>query len=274
MIMIDWRARMLTREYYCDAFTRDAAAIAALARRRLAAPVPSCPGWSVASLITHLAADVYATRVRQFQALPNEARLESFTDLGLPARFEAWVDGDRANPDLAPDGLIELFEETAATLGSLLRAADPGQPIKTWWAPQQNAAFLQRRMALETAIHRWDAQLAHNMIEPIDSDLAADGVDETLDIMVPARRGWAEQPRTGQGESYHLHRTDGAGEWIIRFPAGGPVVTREHARCDVAIRGNASDLFLFLWQRIPASRLEVHGDSALVDRYFELVPPD
>jgi hypothetical protein len=42
----------------------------------------------------------------------------------------------------------------------------------------------------------------------------------------------------------------------------------------VAVRGSASDLLLFLWRRIPADRLEVYGDAALLPRYFELVPPD
>src|SRR5690348_2923373 len=80
-------ASMLSRENYCDSFHENAAGIAVAARRGLTAPVPSCPGWSVASLITHLTADVYATRVRQFEALPEDARLESYADLKLPARF-------------------------------------------------------------------------------------------------------------------------------------------------------------------------------------------
>lgn len=76
------------------------------------------------------------------------------------------------------------------------------------------------------------------------------------------------------GETYHFHRTDGPGEWLVRFMPEGPVVTREHAKGDVAVRGIASDLFLFLWRRLPADRLEVFGDADLLSRYFELAPPD
>jgi hypothetical protein len=32
------------------------------------------------------------------------------------------------------------------------------------------------------------------------------------------------------------------------------------------------DLFLWLWGRIPADRLEVYGDASLLPRYRELVP--
>ena len=35
----------------------------------------------------------------------------------------------------------------------------------------------------------------------------------------------------------------------------------------------ASDLMLFLWQRLPADRLEVTGDRAVLANYFTLVPP-
>ena len=44
--------------------------------------------------------------------------------------------------------------------------------------------------------------------------------------------------------------------------------------CDVELTGTASDLLLFLWQRIPADQLdEVKGNRRVLDRYFTLVPP-
>jgi hypothetical protein len=38
----------------------------------------------------------------------------------------------------------------------------------------------------------------------------------------------------------------------------------------VEVRDTASDLYLFLWRRIPALQMEVVGDAALPDRYSEL----
>jgi hypothetical protein len=49
------------------------------------------------------------------------------------------------------------------------------------------------------------------------------------------------------------------------------VVTREHAKGDVAARGTASSLLLFLYGRVPADDLEVFGDAALLARWRELV---
>lgn len=60
----------------------------------------------------------------------------------------------------------------------------------------------------------------------------------------------------------------------MRFEGAGMEVRREDGRSDVTIWGSASDLLLFLWHRIPASRLEIVGDRSMVERYFEFVPHD
>jgi hypothetical protein len=48
---------------------------------------------------------------------------------------------------------------------------------------------------------------------------------------------------------------------------------REAAAFEAAARRTASDLALFLWQRPVTGRLDVRGDSSLLERYFVLVPP-
>ena len=60
----------------------------------------------------------------------------------------------------------------------------------------------------------------------------------------------------------HFHCTDADGEWLITRVGDDVVVTREHAKGDVAARGSASDLALFLWGRVGADQLEVFGDAA------------
>jgi uncharacterized protein (TIGR03083 family) len=126
-------------------------------------------------------------------------------------------------------------------------------------------------MAHETAVHRWDMEAAHGVAGPIDGDLARDGIDEVFDVMVPADRPDSEVP--AHGESYHFHRTDGPGEWAVQFEGSEVSVRHEHVKADVAVRGTASDLLLFLWRRIPPDDVEILGDRDVVQRYFELVPP-
>jgi hypothetical protein len=52
---------------------------------------------------------------------------------------------------------------------------------------------------------------------------------------------------------------------------GAYAVSREHAKGDVAARGSASDLLLFLWGRVSAERLEVFGDAELLARFRTVI---
>ena len=83
------------------------------------------------------------------------------------------------------------------------------------------------------------------------------------------------------GGSVHLHCTDTnspavdgsddrtavTGEWLVsRLDESGIAVTREHAKGDVAVRGRASDLLLWLWRR-DAGPVEILGGTAVADRF-------
>jgi uncharacterized protein (TIGR03083 family) len=147
--------------------------------------------------------------------------------------------------------------------------ATAGPDLALWsWTPDATSGFWARRQAHETAIHRYDAQLATGRTEPIEHALAVDGIDEFF-ALIPFWP-WADRVR-GAGETLHFHCTDGDGEWLARLGSEGLVVTREHAKGDVAARGSASDLLLFLYGRVPPDALEVFGDASLLTRWRETV---
>ncbi|NUR88674.1 MAG: hypothetical protein HOY71_31690, partial [Nonomuraea sp.] len=183
-----------------------------------------------------------------------------------------WPDPQHApNRGPVPDGMVDWFAEGAAALAGHFR-----QDATVWtWSAEQSVAFWRRIQAIEAALHRWDAQLAvTGSPEPLDAGLAADAVAQTFEVMAPARRAWRHAP-PGQGERYLLRQSDGPGRWAYAFQ--GDAVDRTETGA-VELTGTASDLALFLWQRIPwqrlpAERLAVKGDESLVDRYFTLVPP-
>jgi predicted lipid carrier protein YhbT len=89
--------------------------------------------------------------------------------------------------------------------------------------------------------------------------------------MIPAARQWGK-PIQGGGEVYHFHSVDGNGEWLVRFQGDEVTVRHMHGKGDVAVRGTLEDLFLWLWGRISADRLQVYGDTSLLERYRQLVP--
>lgn len=243
----------------------------AAARLGLDSPVSACSGWNVGSLMGHLGTVFthWNARVSRRHTPDPDPGPADFAS--LPG-FEAWHDAD-FSPDTMPDGVVEWMEQRAADLQATLAVVSPGEHVATWFEPDQTAGFVQRRMAQETTIHRWDAQSAQGEPDPIEPEVARDGIDEMMDVHVQARREW-EEPRASAGERYHFHATDGPGEWFVQFLPDRVEVRREHARGDIAIRGTASDLLLFLWGRIPAERLDIAGDASLAARWFELVPPD
>lgn len=234
----------------------ESAALVAVAHGDLAAPVPTCPGWTVGDLVVHTGV-IHQRLARSVQ-----------TRSTGPIRAEPHMATDPRRPDLAG-----WFEEVAAALVATLVEAGPEAEVWHWF-PGGTARVVIRRAAHETTVHRWDGENALGDADPIASDLAADGVDEVITALLP-HVIWSGGPPEGArptGETVHLHRTDGPGEWLLRFTPAGLEATREHAAGDVAVRGGASDLLLFLWGRASAERLEVPGDETLLDRWAELAP--
>lgn len=260
---------------YLQALRDDADALAAAASLGLSAAVPSCPGWSVADLVVHTGAvhraqaSIVATRAQE----PAGIRREMFDSVpGLLPWLEGSVlMGRESDLTAIPPGLIEWFTEGAALLVDALVAADPDEPVWSWSQDQRVRHYL-RMMPIETAVHRWDAQLAHGRETPIARPLAAEGIAHTFEVMMPMRRSRLEA-REGQGERYRFRCTDGPEAWEIHFAGEPEVIPGGEGRADVTLEGPASDLFLFLWHRVPATSLQLRGDEALIERYFELVPP-
>ena len=240
----------MEHEQYANAIRREGLALAAAARGAgVDADVPSCPEWKVGDLLGH---------VGRIHRWVTRILVDRATDRG-----KHWSE---AEPPPMEERLV-WFEQGVAPLADALVAAGP--KVELWtWTPDKTSGFWARRMANETAVHRYDAQLATGAPGPIERDLALDGIDEFFGL-IPFWP-WADRVR-GNGETLHFHCTDGAGEWLVRLGADGAVITPEHAKGDVAARGTASDLLLFLYGRVPAEDLEVFGDASLLGRWRELV---
>ena len=236
---------------YCHAIRREGHALAAAARAAgVDATVPSCPEWQVADLLGHV-----GRLHRWVSGIVEAGRLD-------PPEHH-W---SAAEPPAAGER-IEWFDAGVDIIADTMARADPTS-VAWSWTDDCTAGFWARRQANETAVHRWDAQSAAGTTEPIEHALAVDGIDEFFALIPFWRR---ESTLHSAGESIHLHCTDGEGEWMVRLAEQGVLVTREHAKGDVAMRAPASDLLLFLYGRVDRSTAEVFGDETLLDRWQELV---
>ncbi len=218
-----------------------AALAASAAAAGLDAPVPSCPGWTAEALVRHTGS-----------VLRMVARV---VETGGP------VDG-RSLPR-PPSGslVLQWFEEMARATVAALAAKDPGDELWNWADQPPLVSFWQRRMAHEVAMHAADAALAAGERPEIGPQLAADGIDELLSVLLPVKVVASGTDLSGVG-SLHVHCTDTEGEWLVAPGGAQVVVTRVHARGDAALRGPASDLLLRLCNRSGGG--EVVGDPSVL----------
>jgi len=220
-----------------SAFTRT------LMRGDADAQVPSCPEWTLRDLAKHVGGvQGFWTHV-----------LAEGTGRPKPA-FD-----DEPGPS-AGLWLVQI----GGFLVNELKAASADTKVWTWNPADQSAAFAARRMAHETAVHRFDAQMAIGKPEPIEPALAADGIEEIF-VMVDA---WPESGR-GEGQTLHLHSAEGD-EWLIAMNPDGLDIKREHAKGDLALRGAVSDLELVLYDRPPIGDVERFGDESVLDSWYRV----
>jgi uncharacterized protein (TIGR03083 family) len=238
---------------YVGLLRDDGAALVAAARVAPGAPVPSCPDWDMTGLVSHVSV------VHHWVA--------EIVRTGATERIKRTSGRDRP---VGTEATLAWYGEGLTDVIDVLERADPDHPVWNWFddgpAPTR---FWHRRMALETAAHRWDAQAAAGRPEPVEATLAVDGIDEYLGFVSRGRPG---QPIEGLNGSLHLHATDVEGEWSLDLAPDHIEHRREHSKADAALRGTASDLWLWLLNRqAPVSPpLELFGNRQIIEAWRQL----
>ena len=234
----------------------------------LDARVPSCPDWSAGDLLWHLGAEV-----QLFWATMAEGR----PDVGP----DTW--SEPARPDSAA-GLFDTFDDATTRLAAALADADATEAAWTW-STDRTMGFIGRRQAHEALIHRLDAELTADTVTGLDPALAADGVDEVLDVMYGGTPGWGSFT-PGEG----LVRFDVADAGVARWvrlgtfdgtdPDGGRTYTDEPdldvvpdpgTEPDAVVAGPAGPMDAWLWHRGDDAEITVTGDRAVYDRLAAIV---
>ena len=220
----------------------DAAAEAVLAHG-WTARVPGCPEWTLSDLVRHLAG------VQNFWAWIVRTRATDPSGYPEPTRHP--------DDELLGYGLVQ-----SAELEAVLAAADPADRVWTW-AQRKDVAFVLRRQAQEATVHAADAEDVLGRITPIPADVGLDGLDEWLEVMVPS--ALPDGPPDG-AHPVVFHAVDADAERTL-FPGTRPFPV-------AVLTGNAGDLLLAVWRRVPVEVLTVHGDPAQAAAMIGLVSLD
>ncbi|MGV9270488.1 maleylpyruvate isomerase N-terminal domain-containing protein [Kitasatospora sp. NPDC003701] len=240
----------------------------AAARTDLATPVPTCPDWRLRDLVLHTG------QVHRWAT--------AYVRHGHRAPLDA--DGERAAWGPAPSdaSLVDWFRAGHGALVEALAAAPADLDCWSFLPAPTPRAFWARRQAHETAVHRFDADAAAGAEGPgVAGGLALDGIDELLrGFMARSHaRVRSERPRTVLVRATDAAPADGPGEWLLTISRDPLAVSRRTAEdtevagpADLTLDGPARDLYLLLWNRLPAERndrVELSGDRALLDLWRE-----
>lgn len=225
-----------------------------------AAPVPTCPGWTVTNLVEHVGqtlnwvAEIVERRVTDPAELPTEvAELPA-----EPQDWPAWLTGAAARA-------------AEACSGEALEA-----PVFNAAADERTGAWFWLHSLLnEAVVHGYDAAAAAGHAYVVDADVAAGLITNHLTMLTAptwtARRPESATALRGAGEILRWHATDNTGDWHVeRHPDGARRQPADGA-ADVTVEGPARSLLLVLTRRVPLTgdHVTIDGDAELARRWVE-----
>ncbi|GEJ99513.1 maleylpyruvate isomerase family mycothiol-dependent enzyme [Streptomyces sp. 1-11] len=221
--------------------------------------VPTCPEWTLFDLAEHIG---------------DGRRAWAATVAAGPAPAKSAAEGAPAAPR-EREALTAWLAESTRQLLDALREAGPDRGCWTWWGASQSprtCGAVARHQLQQLAVHTYDAQITVGAPEPLPADVAVDGVEEFLYTCVATPSAWPHKPtafdfHAAEGHSWRL-TVDGDGARSTRIPAPGTTSAGADEGPDavgVSVRGTASELVLFVYDRIPVDSLRIEGDAGLFD---------
>ncbi|WP_033313109.1 maleylpyruvate isomerase family mycothiol-dependent enzyme [Streptomyces iakyrus] len=257
----------LAHDRYCDEIAHQITLLRQVVTSGadLSGTVPTCPDWSLEELVRHTGGALrwaeLMVRTRAAEEVPEEQ---------VPGVAGPEAVGDAASLDA---WLAESGEQIVATL------REAGPDAKVWsWAGIQSSGFWARRMTHEITVHRADAALAAGLPYDVAPEVAADAIDEWLQIVEYVQRTEPQDvvgELVGPGSSIHLHATDTGpdlnAEWVVELTEDGVRRRRGHEKATVALRGPLTFVLLAFYRRLPldAKELEVLGERELLEFWLE-----
>ncbi|AKK26069.1 maleylpyruvate isomerase family mycothiol-dependent enzyme [Mycobacterium sp. EPa45] len=243
---------MVTTNAVLDVIARDGRALVAAAASEWARPVPDCPDWDAAGLVRHTGG-ILAWMAR----IVETGERTSFRSLPPPpeedAELAAWF--------------LENLERTL----TVMRNGDPDRTVWTFSSlGDHRASWWWRRLGVEMAIHRWDAEYAVAIADgptprPLDSAVAMAGIEEFVAEFLP---GLLAQPAAERPSgTLRLHITDVMTDrWLDLDDQGTDLIGPTEV--DTTVRGTASAVLLWLTNR--HTDAVVAGDRSLLDAWTAL----
>lgn len=227
-----------------------------------------CQGWTPLHVVAHVATGDQMTRGIVMDAIGT-----SREGLDLPVDF---ADRQRrfkglltAEPrDIKALARRESEQSVAAVIDAIEKA--PHVIVTMPVGPVPLSAVRALRLN-EYIIHGHDLTPAIGRTIPTPEWFIERALADSIGLMP---RLHPRSPHKGKAASFHVHRTDGEGEWTLRIDGRQAMVEPGHGKADVAMRGPSEGLYWVLMGRgSPAEHgVEIHGDLELAAAFKEWFP--
>lgn len=229
----------------------------------LDASVAGCPGWDLRKLGVHTGfIHRWATRAVQTGAPPQRGDVRTPRVDADSEELGAWI-------RLGAGVLVDVLANTP-TDHDTWHPFPAEQKAHVWW----------RRQAMETMIHRWDAEMTVDGSSDLDTAVAVDGLAEYFEMLLPGTL--TREQRSSPGSTLIVRcadaPTDRNSEWTMRGelgeyrmtagPGDGGLETEAPGRA--TLEGRTDTLLLTLMGRSDADGLTVGGDRSVVDEWLSL----
>ena len=227
-----------------------------------------CEGWTAANVVAHV-----VTGDQLIRGLVWDATGKDRGGQNLPVDF---ADRQRRFQQVSTWEPAKLkvtarteSEQTVAAIAEALQNA-PQTIVSVPYGDVPLPVVRSLRLN-EYIIHGYDLMPAIGRSIPVPDWFIDRGLGDSLTMM---SRLHQRSPHKGKSASFHIHRTDGEGEWILRADDGQAVSESGHGKADVAMRGSAEGLYWVLMGRGKPQEhgVEVHGDPALAAAFKEWFP--
>jgi len=232
------------------------------------ARVPSCPDWTAADLLCHLA---------------NVQHWWTWVLRHRPSAPDDYVEPERPDSHTA---LLSYFDQGLESLPHALSAADPDERAWSWSADpaHHRVGWIARRQAHEALIHRVDAELVAGEPTALDPVLAADGVEECLAVMYGGLPPWGAFDPLPQHVELRMPDV-GTSVWVRLglFSGTSPkgevhsgekdlhLVDDPGVEADAVVTADAGTLDAWLWHRADGDAVRLSGDEGALAHLREVL---
>jgi len=227
-----------------------------------------CAGWTPTNVVAHVAGGDYYVRALINDATGRDksmlaARPADRTGLTQRADSMAAMDPARLRQGAHDESgaLVALLVELLRQSPGLILRGPTGESTVSRWA---NVRWV------EYVVHGHDLEPATGVRREVPPGF----VDALPRLLEMFPRLHQRSVHKGKAASFHLHRVDAEGEWVVQAEAGQATSGTGHGRADVALRGHGEGLFWVLLGRggPDENGVEVHGDPGLAAAFKEWFP--